>query len=162
MVLGWVDVFILIVILASSVISLSRGFVREVFSLLSWLMAVIVTWMFRDDLAANLTGLFSSPSVRIIVASLILFAVTIMAGEVASKLVIRLVRFTGLAGFDRVLGIAFGCLRGCLLITVVVSIVLHTQLSQEIWWRESALVPYFEATADWLMSVVANQAAAYS
>ena len=47
----WVDWAIIAIIAVSSLISLSRGFVKEALSLLTWIVAGVVAWMFGGALS---------------------------------------------------------------------------------------------------------------
>ncbi|MFO6376100.1 CvpA family protein, partial [Pseudomonas aeruginosa] len=47
----WVDWTMVAIIVVSSLISLSRGFVKEALSLLTWIVAGAVAWMFGGALA---------------------------------------------------------------------------------------------------------------
>ena len=48
------------------------------------------------------------------------------------------------------LGMVFGILRGVAVVLVFVLVVGFTTISQEGWWQESRLIPYFEAGAEWV------------
>ncbi|PXB85321.1 colicin V production CvpA, partial [Pseudomonas aeruginosa] len=50
----WVDWTMVAIIVVSSLISLSRGFVKEALSLLTWIVAGAVAWMFGGALAQHL------------------------------------------------------------------------------------------------------------
>lgn len=156
MIFNGVDWAILVIVFASSGISLFRGFVREVCSLMTWIAAVIVTWMFRDSFADAMVEYVLSPTVRIMLASFILFAGTLIVGGLVNSGVVKLVRMTGLARVDRSLGIVFGGLRGLLLVTVAVSIAAHTTIIEEGWWQTSTLIPYFEESSNWLIGLVSD------
>ena len=49
--LVWVDWVVIIIIILSGMISLWRGFVMECLSLLIWVSAAIVVWLFSSDVA---------------------------------------------------------------------------------------------------------------
>ena len=69
----WVDWAIIAIILVSSLISLRRGFVKEALSLLTWVIAGAVAWLFGGALAHHLQDYISTPSARVISACVILF-----------------------------------------------------------------------------------------
>jgi len=60
----WVDWAIIAVIAISSLISLKRGFVKEALSLLTWIIAGVVAWMFGGALAQHLVEFIETPSAR--------------------------------------------------------------------------------------------------
>jgi len=64
----WVDWAIIAVIAISSLISLRRGFFKEALSLLTWIVAGVVAWMFGGALSQHLDGFIDTPSMRVIAA----------------------------------------------------------------------------------------------
>lgn len=154
MALNWVDLLILSIIGISALISLTRGFVKEALSLVVWIAAGVIAWLFGGSLAHHLEPYMSSPTLRVISACAILFICTLMVGGLINFLVARLVQATGLTGTDRFLGIFFGAARGALLVTIVVGLLSLTTVMQERAWRDSSLVPHFLLIADWSKNLV--------
>jgi len=151
---AWFDWLILAVIGISALISLTRGFVREALSLLSWIIAGAVAWLFGGALADQLVGYIDSPTIRIISACALLFLATLMLGGLINYLVVQLVQVTGLSGTDRFLGMVFGAARGALLVVVVVGLLSMAPVEEELWWRQSDLVPHFLLVADWSKNLI--------
>ncbi|WP_312976904.1 CvpA family protein [Stutzerimonas nitrititolerans] len=150
----WVDWAIVAVIVISSLISLKRGFVKEALSLLTWIIAGVVAWMFGGALSHHLAEFISTPSAQVIVACAILFVATLLVGALVNFLIGELVRVTGLSGTDRFLGMVFGAARGGLLIVVLVGLLSLAPVQEDLWWRESALVPHFLLVADWSKNLI--------
>ena len=153
---SWVDWGIIAVILVSGLISLKRGFVREALSLVIWIVAGVIAWLFGGALAEHLVEYIETPSARIIAGCAILFLATLLVGALVSFLLGELVRATGLTGTDRLLGMVFGVARGALLIVVLVGLLSLAPVQQDNWWRESSLVPHFLLVADWSMNLILN------
>ncbi len=138
-VLDWVIIAIVIV---STLISIKRGFFKEAFSLVTWLAAFAIGFLFADTLATYLVSLSESPSVRKMIAMAILFVMTLIAGGLIRLLVEQLISFTGLSGTDRLLGMVFGALRGLLVVIVVFMLAKKIlPIEQESWWQASQLAP---------------------
>ncbi|WP_312920088.1 CvpA family protein [Stutzerimonas nitrititolerans] len=150
----WVDWAIVAVIVISSLISLKRGFVKEALSLLTWIIAGVVAWMFGGALSHHLAEFISTPSAQVIAACAILFVATLLVGALVNFLIGELVRVTGLSGTDRFLGMVFGAARGGLLIVVLVGLLSLAPVQEDLWWRESALVPHFLLVADWSKNLI--------
>ena len=150
----WVDWAIVAVIVISSLISLKRGFVKEALSLLTWIIAGVVAWMFGGALSHHLAEFISTPSAQVIAACAILFVATLLVGALVNILIGELVRVTGLSGTDRFLGMVFGAARGGLLIVVLVGLLSLAPVQEDLWWRESALVPHFLLVADWSKNLI--------
>tara|TARA_R110001599_G_scaffold3464_10_gene19141 strand:+ start:14074 stop:14556 length:483 start_codon:yes stop_codon:yes gene_type:complete len=152
--LGWVDWAIIAIIAVSALISLARGFVKEALSLLTWVVAGLVAWMFGGALAGHLSPFIETPSIRVIVACSILFILTLLLGGLINYLIGQLVRVTGLSGTDRFLGMIFGAARGALLIVVAVGLLSLAPVEGDVWWRQSELIPHFLLVADWSKNMI--------
>lgn len=152
----WVDWGIVAIICISCLISLQRGFVKEALSLLIWIVAGTVAWMFGGALAEYLVDYIELPSVRIMTACGILFLTTLAVGALVNYLIGELVRVTGLSGTDRFLGMAFGAARGALLVVILVGLISLAPLEQDPWWKESVLIPHFLMVADWSKNFILN------
>lgn len=154
MTLGWIDWAIIAIIAVSALISLARGFVKEALSLLTWVVAGLVAWLFGGALAGHLSPFIETPSIRVIVACSILFIMTLLLGGLINYLIGQLVRVTGLSGTDRFLGMIFGAARGVLLIVVAVGLLSLAPVEGDVWWRQSELIPHFLLVADWSKNMI--------
>ncbi|MGH8333101.1 MAG: CvpA family protein, partial [Pseudomonas sp.] len=94
----WVDWAIVAIVAISALISLSRGFVKEALSLVTWIIAGVVAWMFGGSLSEYLGGYIQTPSARIITGCAIMFVATLIVGAMINYLIGELVRVTGLSG----------------------------------------------------------------
>jgi len=150
----WVDWAIIAIIAVSSLISLSRGFVKEALSLLTWIIAGVVAWMFGGALSEHLGEWIETPSARVIAACALLFIVTLLVGALVNYLIGELIRVTGLSGTDRLLGMVFGAARGGLLVVVLVGLLSLAPVQQDPWWQQSTLLPHFLMVADWSKNLI--------
>lgn len=144
-----IDYIIIAIIVFSILVSLLRGFVREVLSLASWIIAFFVASQFYPYLAAYLTQI-ESPYLRNGTAIGLLFIATLIVGAIVNYIFGQLVDKTGLSGTDRVLGACFGFLRGVLIVAALLFFMdTFTSFSQTDWWKESKLVPHFGFVVEW-------------
>ena len=157
----WADYAILAIIGLSALISIWRGLIREVLSLLAWILAILVAVTFMRPLADQLTPYISVPSARLIIAFMALFIATLLCGAIINFTIAKLVMSSGLSGTDRVLGIVFGVARGVLVVAVMVHMAGLTPLPQDPWWEQSVLLGRFEAMLLWLRSHLPPEVAAY-
>ena len=153
------DWAILAIVLLSALISLKRGFVRELLSLIGWVAALLVARWFCEPLAAVLVDVIEHPSGRIAVAFVLLMISTLIISSLLSHLLCEMVRMTGLSGMDRLLGMVFGVIRG--LIIVVVLLALARVLSLNSLWEGSVWVPYFEPLIGWSAEAVQKASAMF-
>lgn len=149
-----IDWAILAVLLISALISIKRGFVKEILSLISWMAAFVIARIFSGHLDVLLVQWIQTPSARYGAAFGILFAVTLIIGSMLNHLVGELVRATGLAGTDRMFGIVFGVTRGLIMVTAAVYGLQMTAFSQDPWWLESNLIPHFELMVSWSKNIL--------
>ncbi|MCY4046040.1 MAG: CvpA family protein [Cellvibrionales bacterium] len=145
-----VDWVIILVVVVSTLISLKRGFFKEAFSLVTWILALAVSFIFADSLAVYLNGISESASIKKLAAMVILFVATLLAGGIIRLLISQLISITGLSGTDRLLGMVFGALRGLLLIVIISMIGKKIlPLEEEKWWQASTLVPQLTKLENW-------------
>ncbi len=157
----WIDYAIIGLILISSIIGLLRGFIKEAFSLVIWMMAIWVGLTFSRELSGFLEGIINYPSARIAVAFAILFFVTLILGALISYLLSELVKKTGLTGSDRFAGMIFGLARGFAVVAIVIMLAGLTPLPEDSWWKESILIPPFQSLAIWLHDHIPSGLAGY-
>jgi len=148
--MNWFDLTILAILLLSVAVSLFRGLIREVMSLLIWVGAFWLAWHYVDVGADWLSGVIELPSARHLIAFVALFLTALIVGGLINFLVGKLITGTGLSGTDRFFGMFFGLLRGSVAITALVLFLQATPLSKDPWWQQSTLQPHFSKLADWV------------
>lgn len=144
------DYIIIVVVLMSTLISLTRGFFKEAISLVIWILGFWVAIKFHDACAAELTPYIANLSIRIIVSFSGLLLMVLIFGSIFNYLLSFIVTKSGLGGFDRLLGMIFGCTRGVLLVAVILLMISTTSFVQDEWWKKSILIPHFQIIVDWL------------
>ncbi|OGB74742.1 MAG: colicin V synthesis protein, partial [Burkholderiales bacterium RIFOXYC12_FULL_60_6] len=112
-VLDWVFA---VVLLMSVLLGAWRGLVFEVLSLLSWVAAFVLAQWLALDVAQYLPMSGASDMVRYGAGFLLVFIATAMFGGLLASLLKKLMASVGLRPVDRVLGAAFGAVRGVLLL----------------------------------------------
>jgi membrane protein required for colicin V production len=137
--LDWV---IIVVVVFSTALAAAQGFFFEMFSLAGAVAGYVVAAWAYPRLAPVLLPYVKAQWTADIVSFLaIFFAILILAGIVA-----RLARWAiseaGLRWFDRLLGGAFGALRGAVVVAVLV-LAMAAFSPQSHWLSDSQLSPYF-------------------
>ncbi len=148
------DYLLIAAILISAVVGALRGFLREAVALGAWIVALFVAWHFADLIEPHLGGLLGDSEVRPWAARVIIVVLVLLLGAAIGALLAHFVRLSIFSGMDRLLGFAFGLLRGFLLLGVFVILGQLLRLSGEAWWRSSLLIPYGESVANGMRSVV--------
>lgn len=159
--MNWVDYLIITIIGLSVLIGLWRGLLREVVSVATWIAAFTIAFLFAQDAAAYLPPTLDIPSLRVGVAFSGLFLTTLILGWLVGILASRLVDYTNLQGVDRVLGMAFGMVRGAAVITLLVMMAGVTPLPKDPWWQQAHLIRHFQSSALWLRGFLPPELAQY-
>ena len=151
----WIDWAILIVIGLSAGISLLRGFVREALSLAGWILAFFVAKGFYQEFSSLLESSIETTSLRYAVSWAALFVLTLTISGLINYILSQLIEKAGLSGMDRIMGMAFGALRGVLLVSVAVLLLREfTPVEQDNWWVKSELIPHVELLGNWFYDQV--------
>ena len=111
------DWFILVVLTASGLISLARGFTKEFLSLFLWVVAFI---------AAVSLEYLATPKINEFIGTLI--------------------KWSGASGFDRFLGVLFGLTRG-LIVLFVIFLLLPSSVKSTDLINQSKITPIIEKYA---------------
>ena len=141
------DYLVLFVLLASVVISTMRGLVKEILSLLGWVVAFVVANAYGATLAPMLPAVIPGEAVRLMVAFVALFlGVRILMG-LLTLAVDALVQAAGLSLADRGLGGLFGLARGIVIVLFGVILCGMTSIPQQDFWKSALLSPMAETGA---------------
>lgn len=171
--LNWVDIVVLIVFAFSVLAGLMRGFVKEVLSLITWVVAFFVAAMFATKVASFFTG---SPQVQAMVSSasssigmnaaqpvsilsiglsfILIFVVVLVIGSIITSIVSTAVSTGGMGLINRLLGALFGLARGFLIVLVVMFLLQLTSIQQQAFWTQSQFVNSFQPAIAWVSGIV--------
>ena len=155
------DYAVLTVISASVLLGLWRGVVSEILALAAWIVAFLVARIVAEDVAAILSGRIAEPGMRLAVAYVLIFVVVLLVFAIARMLITLLLKAVGLGVLDRLLGAAFGALRGILVVLAAVLVAGMTPLPKAEWWHDAMLAPPLEtviiALKPWLPADAAKR-----
>lgn len=141
------DYLVLFVLICSIVISTLRGLVKEILSLLSWIVAFVVANAYGESLAELLPNMLPGSTTRLIVGFIALFiGVRILMGLLTMALN-EVVKATGLTLVDRGLGGLFGLARGLVIVLAAVLLCGMTAIPEQSFWKEALFSPLAETAA---------------
>lgn len=145
------DYAVLAILLVSIIISVVRGLVREILSLIGWVAAFVVASLFSNDLAALLPAVIGHPVLRLIVAFLLLLLGGALVMALISWGILRAISAAGLELADRGLGGLFGLARGMLIVLALVLVAGMTRAPQMDFWKDALLSPLTETAVNTLL-----------
>jgi len=152
--MAWVDIFIIVVVTLSALISVVRGFVKESISLVTWVAAGLIALRYYGPMGDLLEPFISSVTLRSWTGGGALFLLTLIVGAIVNFIVSQLVSKTGLSGTDKALGVVFGAARGMLIVTMLVLLASLTPMPESDWWKDSTLIDFFQKLAEWFKGVI--------
>ena len=155
---NWIDYVIFSVIGVSTLLSLFRGLLKEIISLVIWIVAAVVAVKFSDGLSHSLEPYIHSATFRYMAAFSALFLGVLVIGVFVTMLIGTLIDKTGMGGFDRLLGVFFGIARGILLVAITLMFLnLNPDMSSQSSIKESQLIPRFQGLVSWLGSFLPEE-----
>ncbi len=141
-----IDWFIAAIVLLSVIGAAKNGFFIEAFSLAGVVLGLLIaSWNFQRLMPWILHAIHTPAVAEAIAFLAIALAIMICAGLIGRALHWS-VRSIGLGWLDRLVGAAFGFLKGCIVVTLGV-MALAAFFPRNRWLDHSQLAPYFLAAA---------------
>jgi len=124
-----IDGIVAAVVLISAILAYSRGFLREGMSILGWIAAAVLAYIFAPralplvkEIPILKDFISGSCELSMIAAFAGVFALALVVVSIFSPLFSSAVQRSALGGLDRALGFLFGVLRGLLLVAIALII----------------------------------------
>lgn len=144
--MNWADAAIVVVVLLSVLLAAGQGFFFEIFSLAGTVIGYLLAAWGYTRVAPLIEPYVKTPWVANIAAFLLIFlAVTLLASAVG-RVVRATMKEVGLRWFDRLLGAAFGFVRG-LLVVMVIALALASFAPNSPALANSRVAPYLLVVA---------------
>lgn len=141
------DYLVLFVLACSVIVSTLRGLVKEVLSLVGWIISFIIANAYAEEFAIMLPDMLPGAIARLIIAFIALFIGARILMLLFTMAVEAIVKSSGLTVADRGLGGLFGLARGLLIVLTVVLLCGMTAIPQQSFWKEALLSPLAETAA---------------
>jgi len=148
--MNWADYVIVAIVVFSAIVGLIRGFVREAFSLVTWIGAFAVAVIFASAGATLIARWVPGEQLRLVLAFAALFALTLLVGIAAGHFASLMVERAELGRADRGIGLFFGIARGYVAVAALVVAASFSHLPQSGWWQHSSLIPFTRPVAAWI------------
>ena len=136
------DWFLVAILAVSTIAAFMRGIIKVLFSLGGLIAGILLASWNYLAVAQRLHNVVTSFAAAEVLAFLAILVVVTIVFSLAARLVRKAVAMVGLGFFDRLLGGAFGLVRG-LLFGVAVMMAIAAFVPESAWVRESRLAPYF-------------------
>lgn len=156
---NWFDLALLLILLGSVAAGLKAGFTRVVIHLFATVAGLLAAfWCYRLVGEKLLPYLNENARVANLFGFLIIFIGVMLIGSAISLLLSRIFRWIGLSWFDHLMGGLAGVLRGAIVITVLVDIlVAFTPPPPPAYLDHSRILPYTNQFAGWLIDIAPRE-----
>jgi membrane protein required for colicin V production len=117
---NWLDVLLGAVLLISFIGAVRNGLTKEIIRLIALVVGIVGgLWWYRDA-AAYLRPLLADESISSFAGFLVILFGSLIAGMILAWMLAKILGWVGLRWFDRLLGGAFGLVRGLLICAALV------------------------------------------
>ena len=114
-----IDILILIIILTSCIVATFRGFIKETFSIVSWVFSLFVAFNLFEKFKLELIDYISQKIIIDVIAFSFPFLTTLFISHLISKWLSPKFNFSEILFIDKVFGFLFGALRGTLIVVLL-------------------------------------------
>jgi membrane protein required for colicin V production len=150
------DVVLIVVMLISGLLAMVRGFMREILSIIAWVLAAGATLYAYAKLLPLAKQYFNNDIVAAVAVIGGVFLLTLLIVSILTVRLSDMVLDSRVGALDRTLGFLFGLARG--LVIVVVAFMFFNWLvpdrSQPEWVRTAKSKVVLTGTGQWLMSML--------
>lgn len=139
------DYIVLAIVGISIVISVMRGLLSEVLSIVGWFAAFFVAKTYANQLIPLMPADIPTESLRILAAFVILFLATFLLTTLLAIALTTIFKKIGLGWLNRMLGAVFGLARGLLIVCIIVFLAGLTNIPKDERWKNAMFSAPIEA-----------------
>ena len=155
------DYTVFIIIGACIIISMMRGAVREMLSIIGWLAALYVAKTYSTQLVPLLPQDIPTDSLRILAAFLILFLGVLLVVSLLSIALSSVLEKIGLSWLNRFFGALFGFAKGLLIVCILVFLAGLTSIPKDVRWTNAMFSSPLEALVKAALPFMPQKVAQY-
>ncbi|MBY6242014.1 CvpA family protein [Methylosinus sp. Sm6] len=147
---SYLDLTVTIIVLASGLLALLRGFTREVLAVLSWVAAAAAAYYLYPFVVPYVQPYVAKENLQGYAAGAIVFFATLIVVSLVTVKLSDLILDSKIGALDRTLGFLFGAARGLLLAVVAFLFYdwLVPEASQPDWVKTARTKPVLQASGD--------------
>jgi len=147
-----VDFIFLSLTIFSSLIGLSRGFVKEFLSLTKWLLSLYIAFVSFEKTKIILSSFLKDSEILDLIAAISTFLLIFLILSLIFNFVSKFLSLKGIGFIDKSLGFLFGSLRMILIFSLIFIIYTDIFYNQEkpTWFNDSYSIEYIDKLSDYL------------
>jgi len=145
--LNILDIVIIFILLVSILFGILKGFIRELFSLAFFIVAVVLSFLFYHDMGNMFVPHLKNRDVANFAGFITIFTLVLVIGAVVTYFIKKIFTLGPLKTIDIILGGVFGLLRGILISSVILFALLAFPVDNRLVLK-SQLSPYLMKTIE--------------
>ena len=153
-----IDILIISIILISSIVAAFRGFVKEIFSLFSWVFSIIISFNFFTDFKIILAEYVNQKIIIDVIAFGLPFLISLFICHLISKWLSPKFNTSEVLFFDKFIGFIFGCFRGIFIVVLLFlgfKYLVGVNLPE--WLIEAYSFPYLDTIGNILKEILVDE-----
>ena len=149
------DVFLIVTVISSSITGIYRGFLSELISLFSWVLAFWAAFNLDIYFYGDFFSFVSSEILQLWLTRLLIILVVLITGSFVNKIFNSYLKLK-IPG-NLFLGLSFGFLRGLVFVALIILVIEDTPFYNNAWIQESILLGYAEMISDFFLNFLVQQ-----
>ena len=149
------DVFLIVTVISSSITGIYRGFLSELISLFSWVLAFWAAFNLDIYFYGDFFSFVSSEILQLWLTRLLIILVVLISGSFVNKIFNSYLKLK-IPG-NLFLGLSFGFLRGLVFVALIILVIEDTPFYNNAWIQESILLGYAEMISDFFLNFLVQQ-----
>jgi membrane protein required for colicin V production len=148
--LNWLDIAIVVAIVAFTVTGYSAGLIREVVTLLGIVAGIIIAGLLYENLATEFGG--GDDDAGLALAFFVLFGSVYLIAQICAYLIKKLASLIMLGWINKVGGAFFGFLKGVIVVEIILLVFsAYPAFGMDAAVEGSAIAPLFVEDIDFLL-----------
>ena len=146
------DFIFLSLIASSSLLGLSRGFIKEFLSLTKWILSLYIAFISFEKTKIILSGFLKDTEVLDLIAAATVFLLIFVILTFIFNFLSKIISLQGFDFIDKLLGFLFGFARMVLIFSLLFIIYTDVFYNQEkpAWFNDSYSIKYIEKVSIYL------------
>ncbi len=155
---SYLDLSLLGIVLVSALLSMVRGFTREVLAIASWGAAAVAAYLLYPRVTPFLEPYIAKDTIRTVAAVAVVFFVTLVIVSILTVKLSDAILDSRVGALDRTLGFVFGAARGFLLGVVAFQFFTWLVKTPPEWVANAKTKPLLQMTGDDLVAMLPEDA----
>lgn len=152
--MNWLDIAIVLIVAFFATTAFSAGLIRELVTLVSVVVGIVVAGLFYDDLARDVLVFIDNKDTASIVAFLVLLGAIYLAGQLIAIMLKQVAAVLLLGWADRLGGALFGLLKGLVVVEVLLIAFVTFDVGLDDAIEDSGLASVFLDAASVLLIIL--------